>query len=240
MDADREQAKQDYLKGMAYKDLAAKYGVAIGTIKSWKRRYGWERKGMHPKAKKDASINASKRGAPQGSKNARGNRGGSGAPAGNDHAEKHGFFARIFPDDPETKAIVKSIEIKSPLDILWENIVIQYTAIARAQRIMFVKDRDDMTKVLKRVRDKDNMQTSEREREWEIQHAWDKQATFLQAQSRAIKILEGLIARYEELLPGALQHEEQRLRVEKLKAEVASLGDDDKPIEIVISRKGEG
>lgn len=44
-------AENDYMLGMKYKDIAAKYGVSINTIKSWKQRYGWERKGAHTKEK---------------------------------------------------------------------------------------------------------------------------------------------------------------------------------------------
>lgn len=56
-------AEQDYLQGMKYKDIAAKYGVTINTVKSWKQRYSWSReKGVHTKdkvcaqKKKDASL----------------------------------------------------------------------------------------------------------------------------------------------------------------------------------------
>ena len=40
-----EQAENDYMTGMKYKDIALKYGVSINTVKSWKKRYEWERKG---------------------------------------------------------------------------------------------------------------------------------------------------------------------------------------------------
>lgn len=54
-----ELAKKDYLAGMKYKDVAAKYGVSVNTVKSWKSRHGWARgapakKSMHPKSKKVA------------------------------------------------------------------------------------------------------------------------------------------------------------------------------------------
>lgn len=39
-----EKAESDYMLGMKYKDIAAKYGVTINTVKSWKNRYGWDRK----------------------------------------------------------------------------------------------------------------------------------------------------------------------------------------------------
>ena len=36
-------AEADYVAGMKYKDIAAKYGVSINTVKSWKKRYAWAR-----------------------------------------------------------------------------------------------------------------------------------------------------------------------------------------------------
>ena len=37
-------AENDYMLSMKYKDIAAKYGVTINTVKSWKQRNGWSRK----------------------------------------------------------------------------------------------------------------------------------------------------------------------------------------------------
>jgi phage terminase small subunit len=50
-----ELAKQDWLKGMKYKDIAEKYEVSINTVKSWKQRK-WDdatnaKKGAHKKGK---------------------------------------------------------------------------------------------------------------------------------------------------------------------------------------------
>lgn len=45
-------AEQDYMSGMKYKDIAEKYGVTLNTVKSWKVRYGWNKKGVHTKTKK--------------------------------------------------------------------------------------------------------------------------------------------------------------------------------------------
>lgn len=49
-----EQAEQDYLAGMKYKDIAEKYGVSISTVKSWKARY-WQDKRDTTSVKKVAS-----------------------------------------------------------------------------------------------------------------------------------------------------------------------------------------
>lgn len=198
-------------------DIAAQLSLSHSQIRKWKSQDRWtERlKGNVTESNSNVTKHA---GAPRGNRNAIGNIGGIGGPKGNDKAVSHGFFRRVFPDDEETLQLIHEISTKTPLDMLWENIVIQYTAIARAQRLMFVEDVEDHTQVLRRRKDSD---TSE-EREWEFQFSWDKQANFLQAQSRAIKTLEGLIARYEELLPSGLEVEKRRLQLEKLKAEIAT------------------
>ena len=47
-----ELAENDYMSGMKYKDIARKYGVTLNTVKSWKKRYNWDRKGVHTKNEK--------------------------------------------------------------------------------------------------------------------------------------------------------------------------------------------
>lgn len=47
-----ELAENDYMSGMKYKEIAEKYGVSINTVKSWKKRYEWDRKGVHTKTQK--------------------------------------------------------------------------------------------------------------------------------------------------------------------------------------------
>ena len=47
-----EKAEQDYMDGMKYKDIAEKYGTTINTVKSWKKRYGWNREDGAHKSKK--------------------------------------------------------------------------------------------------------------------------------------------------------------------------------------------
>ncbi len=221
----REQAEKDYMQGMKYKDIAAKYGVSINTVKSWKQRHKWNRKKAHTESEKGAhkkqkgcTQNKRPRGAPKGNKNAVGH----GAPEGNKNAEKHGFFAKIFPDDKETQAIIEEIQVKSPLEILWEQIVIQYTAIARGQKLMWVRDQEDKT--IEKVGYSKGNVTGEK---WEVQQAWDKHANFLTAQSRAIKTLESLINRYEKLLVKDLETEEQQLRIETLKAQLEKMKNPD-------------
>ncbi|AIX06347.1 phage terminase small subunit [Bacillus subtilis] len=227
------QAYKDYVKGMKYKDLAEKYGVSVNTIKSWKQRHGWERKKGAPSEK---SVHTKKGGQP-GNKNAIGNKGGA-APAGNQNAVTHGFFSKFLPE--ETLEIMEEIQERSPADMIWDQIQIQYAAIIRAQRIMHVQDKDDMTKVLKK--EKPGMFGDEKE--WEFQFAWDRHATFLNAQSRAMGELRSLIKQFDQLAHETderrLKLEQMRLNIDKTKAEVERLTnkDDDSSFEIIIKDKG--
>lgn len=171
----------------------------------------------------------------------------TGPSPGTQNALKHGFFAKIFPDDEETRSLVNDIMEKDPLDILWENIMIQYLAIARAQKIMFVRDRDDLTEHLKREKETSGLHSDGWEKEYELQFAWDKHASFLKAQSAAMKTLDGLIARYEEIIQKGNASEEHKLRLEKIRhdmaiareridieKEKANLGEQDTNLEVVV------
>ncbi|MGE1061815.1 phage terminase small subunit [Megasphaera paucivorans] len=208
----RDKAYNDYLDGMKYKEIAEKYGVSINTVKSWKQRHNWQRKkGAHKK----------KKGAPFRNTNSVGH--ASSVPKQNSNAVKHGLFAKYLP--PETAKLVQAIEDTPPIDVLWENICIKYAAIIRAQKLMYVKDQADLTKVLKREKESSGKIKSW-EKEYELQFAWDKQAAFLTAQSRAMGTLNNMIKQYEELCRSGQADEEQQLRIEKLKAEVDSIKND--------------
>lgn len=213
----KEQAFNDYLRGLKYKELAEKYEVSVNTIKSWKRRYGWSReKGAHKK----------KKGAPFFNTNAVGNSGGG--PAGNQKARTHGLYAKYVPE--ETLEIMDGERDKSTLDSLWESICLQKAAIVRAQRIMFVRDAADISKVQKRLKSG----RGGKEVEFELQLPWDKQATFLKAQSRAMGTLNNMIKQYDEMCRQGLADEEQRLRIAKLKAEVAAMQDTENESVVIV------
>lgn len=53
-------AEHDYELGMKYKDIAEKYGVSYNTVKSWRSRHGWTKKGaqkrVHPKKPSEKAI----------------------------------------------------------------------------------------------------------------------------------------------------------------------------------------
>ncbi|MCE0742225.1 phage terminase small subunit [Bacillus sp. G16] len=230
------QAHKDYLKGMKYKDLAERYGVSVNTIKSWKQRHGWQRKKGAPPKK---SVHTKKVGAPLGNKNALGNKGG--APQRNQNAMTHGFFSKFLPE--ETLSIMEEIQECSPVDMIWDQIQIQYAAIIRAQKIMFVSDKKEMIKELKKKKSILSEMDEVEEEEYEFQFSWDRHATFLNAQSRAMAELRNLIKQFDELAHSEderrLKLEHMRLSIDKKKLEIEELTEEDKPFEITIVNKGD-
>ena len=219
-------AEKDYMAGLKYKEIAEKYGVTLNTVKSWKQRHSWNRDMGAPSEK---GVHTNRGGAPPGNQNAKGNSGGHGGPAKNDKAVTHGFFRKFLPDD--TLEIMEEIETRSPLDMMWDQITIQYAAILRAQQIMFVKDKDEMIKELKKRKyevhdvgdDKPQMEQVVTEEEYEFQFSWDRHATFLTAQSRAMSTLQSMIKQYEDMCRQGDIDDERHLRISKLKAEVKVL-----------------
>lgn len=190
------------------KDIAAELEVSESQVRKWKNQDNWKGN-VTNKAKGNVTK---RRGGQPGNKNAVGGAGGA-APLNNNNAEKFGFFRKHLPE--ETVSIIEEMP-KDPLDILWDQIQIAYAAIIRAQKIMYVQDRDDKT--IERIEKKYGNVTGEK---WEVQQAWDKHGNFLQAQARAQKTLEGMINRYEDLLHKnwELATEEQRARIERIKAD---------------------
>ena len=195
-----EEAKELFDQGMKLIDIAKQLSVSEGTVRSWKSRYKWGNATLQKKKRNAAKH----RGGQPGNKNAVGH----GAPKKNKNAEKHGFFSKYLPE--ETFSIVQEIDEQDPLDILWGNIQIAYAAIVRAQQIMYVRDQEDKT--IEKVEKKVGNVIGER---WEVQQAWDKQATFLKVQARAQSELRSLIRQYNELLnqKGDMASEEQKNRL---------------------------
>ena len=195
-------------------EIAERLGVSAGTVRGWKSKDKWEPKikGTFQKKNKERSKNP--RGAPKGSKNALGH----GAPKGNINALKHGLFAKYLPQ--EVYEIAQELSEKQPIDILWENITLTYANLLHAQRILYVQDVEDTTSVLIAT-------TAKGGASYEIHTAWDKQGKALAAMARAQAELRGMIKTYDELTRSPLVTEEQRLRIDNLKAQLGSGDEDD-------------
>lgn len=197
------------------KEIAEKLDISVNTINSWRAKEKWRNKikGQFEPGNKKAV--------------------GHGAPKGNLNRLKHGeycdpskfldkgFLAKYIPT--ATKNIIKGVLENgvTHLDMLWDNIVLLYSSIIRSQKIMYVKNKDDITKVKTKEAYGENSSTEE----WEYQFAWDKQEKFIKSQSSAMKTLNSMVKDYEELLykNWDLATEEQKLRIEKLKLDISKI-----------------
>ncbi len=216
-----EQAKAMYLEGEKLVEIASQLNLPEGTVRRWKCTHKWDNERSD---KKNERSRKRKRGAQPKNQNAVGNNGG--APEQNKNAEKFGFFSKYLPE--ETVSIIQEMPT-DPLDVLWDQIQIAYAAIIRAQQIMYVRDRDDKT--IEKIEEKDGNVIGER---WEVQHAWDKQGKFLQAQARAQSELRSLVKQYDELLHKRwdLATEEQKARIAQIRAQTDKLKGTDNNAEL--------
>lgn len=207
-----QQAFEIYKESVGMIDLveiASQLNLSPGTIRGWKSKDKWDSK-LNGALQKNTER-SKRKGAQPGNKNS------SGGPPGNKKAEKFGFFSKYLPE--ETVSIIQEMPT-DPLDVLWDQIQIAYAAIIRAQQIMYVRDRDDKT--IEKIEHKDGNIIGER---WEVQHAWDKQGKFLQAQARAQSELRSLVKQYDELLHKRwdLASDEQKARIAQIKAQTDKL-----------------
>ncbi|WP_281216188.1 phage terminase small subunit [Lysinibacillus capsici] len=198
-------------------DLAEKHGIKLGTLKSRKSREKWSRDATEKDATKIKKVATKEKqvGAPKGNTYAVGNKGNPNPPnqftKRNTAAVTHGFFQKFLPE--ETLEIMEAMNERSPADLIWDQIQIQYAAIIRAQRIMHVESKDEMIKELKKHKDTEWGE----EVEYEFQFAWERQAQLLTAQSRAIGELRSSIRQFVEM---ADQDDERRLKLEQMQLNI--------------------
>lgn len=230
--AKADEALALYKQGHKLVEIAKQLDLPEGTVRRWKCTYRWDgdskanvRNGMKASAR-------NKGGAPKGNKNAAGNRGGR-APKGNQNARRWGLLSRYIPR--ETMDILGITSETPPLDLLWDQIQIAYAAIIRAQQINFVKDKDDMTT----TKIKEGFSDTGTTEEWEVQQAWDKQASFMKAQARAQSELRSMIKQYDEMLhrDWDTATEEQKLRLQVLQSKLSDGAGQEAPVIVINDTK---
>lgn len=200
------------------KEISEKLLVPEKTVSAWKYRDKWNevlQNNERSTSKNDCST-TNKKGAPIGNKNAKGNSGNPSAspPRGNQNAFKHGLFAKHLPED--SLKIAEELNDSDPSDIIWNNIMIQYTAIIRAQKIMFVESQDDLSKETSGW----SSGAEGGSETYDIQYAWDKQANFMNAQARAMTALSKLIKQFVLISD---EQDERRKKLELMDAQIIKL-----------------
>ena len=126
-------------------------------------------------------------------------------------SESKGSLSNFLP--AKTADIVKRAEKLSCAEILWQMILLQYAAIINAQKIMNVDNLEEILQIEKRSADDGTVYANE----WENHTPWERQKAFMDAQSRAIRSLAGLLKQFEELASRSLVTDELKARIELLK-----------------------
>lgn len=212
--AKADEALALYRQGLQLAEIARRLELPPGTVRRWKCTYKWD-------SERSEKANARKRGGQPGNHNATG-------PPGNTHAVKHGLFRKWLPS--EAMEIIEAMPT-SPLDVLWEQIELAYAAIIRAQRIMYVEDKDDKTveTVMEGYSDSGSTTT------YTVQEAWDKQAGFMKAQARAQSELRSMIKQYDEMVHKDWETAtaEQKARLDLLRSRISGGADLDGKVVII-------
>ncbi|MMZ57794.1 Phage terminase small subunit [compost metagenome] len=218
---ERKKALDIWLKSGREKklsDIADELGVSASVVRKWKSVDKWN----------EIPLTGRPKGAPKGNKNAKGNKGGKGGPKGNDYAVTHGFFRKFMPQDPEFLEIRDIVETMDPVDMIYENILSLFQQIIWGRRITFVKNKDDITKVLKKK--KPGMFGTEQE--WEYQHAWDKYNNAMKAQAAVMREFRVAV---KQFLAVADENDERRLKLDAMQVKI-----DKTRLEIERLRNGDG
>lgn len=187
---------------ITFGDLAEKHGVKLNTLRSRRTRDKWKRienpkpaDEYKPKKKPSEVVEIMKPEIVVNVPNTPTVR----KPRKNSPWLKHIPF--------EVLDIMQDMEEVDPLDILYDQIRLQWSIIVRAQEIMFVEDKDDTTK----FKSASSMESDS----WEIHAAWDKHGKFMTQITAAQKELRGLIKEFMTIAP---VEDERRLRMAQIQA----------------------
>lgn len=183
-------------------ELAKKHGVNVNTLRSKKVREGWEKNEVMVKPPKEVMDTRPAQvveiAAPEIVVNV------PNTPTIR-KPRKNSPWLKHFPF--EVLDIMQDMEDVDPLDILYDQIRLQWSIIVRAQEIMFVEDKDDTTK----FKSSDGMDSTG----YEIHAAWDKHGKFMTQLTAAQKELRGLIKEFMTIAP---VEDERRLRMAQIQA----------------------
>lgn len=232
-------------------DLAEKYGIKLGTLKSRKSREKWSRDAMEKDATKTAKV------ATISSKDATEpdtdeilqdeppkkdgrvkKRSGNPNPQNqftkrNRAAMIHGLRSKFLFD--EQVEIMEALQDFDVVDQLWLQIELSFAAIIRAQRIMWVEDPFDHLKEISGEMDAEGMSKTD----YKVIYAHERYESYIKAQTRAFAEHRNLVKQFMDLTTEdderRLKLEQMQLNIDKTKVEIANLDKNrDKEIRVVI------
>ena len=223
----RDKAFEIYIKengNIAPREIAKLLDEKVSNIRVWKNKDKW-----------DDNLPPNRGGAPKGNMNSIKN----GMYCDSEKRLPSEFIKKWFPigfknayEDSSAIGISKLDKLGHSIDMLWAKILV-------SQKITEVKNKKDLTKELKREKYSPGKFGDSTEEEYELQFAWNKENASLDTYSKAMERLAIMIDRYEKLLHANwdLATEEQKLRIDKIKADLSKGNKSNETINIVISRK---
>ncbi|KZE67036.1 hypothetical protein AWM68_19795 [Fictibacillus phosphorivorans] len=224
------------------KDIAAELDVTDTQVRKWKNQDKWDEqlKGNVTIPKRNVTNKSNTPKKPGGQAGNKGNPNPKHKfPNHNSIATKHGLFSKFLHEEQ-----IEIIEVMSNLDIadqIWFQIEIKFSAIVRMQKIMWVNDDNDHLK----EESGSSWADGGGSESFKVSFAYERYESYIKAQARAMAEYRNLVKQFLDLAHDEderrLKLEQMRLGIEKTKAEIDNMNDDenDAPIEIVIKRKGE-
>ena len=255
-----EEIKKEYeTSKITLAKLAEKHDIPLGTIKSQKSRdtkngNPWVRDGT----KKDATISEKVAtikqdateidfvevvdDAPPKKDNRVKRRSGNPNPPNqftkrNRAAMIHGLRSKFFYD--EQIEIMEALQEFDVVDQLWLQIEISFSAIVRAQKIMWVEDQFDHLKEVSSEMSGDSIDKTD----YKVVYAHERFESYIKAQTRAFAEHRSLVKQFMDMTTEdderRLKLEQMQLNIDKTKAEINEMNDVNKEdkVEIVIRRK---
>lgn len=144
-----------------------------------------------------------------------------------------GRVAELLPE--QTAEIMRVIQNSSGEEILWQNILLQYAAIIRAQQLMDVEN-----KSILRMEKRELEQSDVTAKEWENHTPWERYKIFLDTQSKAMNALTSMLKKFEEYKRNGLVNEQLCAKIALIKHKAQELSNADGIINVIcdIPEKG--
>ncbi|NOG26577.1 hypothetical protein [Lysinibacillus fusiformis] len=238
-------------------DLAEKHDIKLGTLKSRKSREKWSRGATEKDATKNKKVatisneDATEQEADEILQDEPPKKDGrvkkrSGNPNPQNQFTKrnraamiHGLRSKFLFD--EQVEIMEALQDFGVVDQLWLQIELSFSAIIRAQKIMWVEDPFDH---LKEISGYSSGEGGSGET-FKVIYAHERYESYIKAQTRAFAEHRNLVKQFMDLTTEdderRLKLEQMQLNIDKTKAEIEKLDKkDDGPMEIIIKRKDEG
>lgn len=160
----------------------------------------------------------------------------------NEASVKHGFYRKWLPQD--MLEIIEDTKGMTLADRLWFQIETKFASLIQLHKIMFVESRNDTLNEIDMISDGEDG-GMERHK---VVYAFEQYAEYVKTEARLTSEWRNVVKQFLELSDEyderRMKLEQMQLNIDKTKTEIEKLNadiskDDDKPIEIVIKRKGE-